>query len=197
MTRSEAKKLLAMLALAFDNETKPVVAELYVEGMLDLDVEPAARGVKRIIGTERFFPRLAQIREATFNEDRDGGNDSMEGAEAWSVVCKAISRVGMYRTPTFDDQIIAHCVECFGWQELCLSENAVADRARFIELYNQIVKRNERKETYQRAQLMGFHGGPLSLGRTGGMKRIGESHEGHGTAVRSMRQIGEGRRDDG
>lgn len=60
-----------------------------------------------------------------------------------------IRRYGSHRYPgidfAVDDPLLHSTIRAFGWLDLCQSTNPHADRARFIELYDELAK-GERKE---------------------------------------------------
>lgn len=156
MMASEAAKLVAMLVTAFPDGIRFLTSEqqddtrkLYRTMMLDLDYEIANTAITRIIATHKKWPSIAAIREAC-SRQLDGRDD--RGGEAWGKLLKLIGRYGMNRTPlpmalavpepdTFvvDDPVLWRVIDAFGWRELCSSENQTADRARVIELYEQLV----------------------------------------------------------
>lgn len=149
MTTDEAKMVLAVLSAAFpharaDDDTVLV----YCEALRDLDYSLAEQAARSLLLTaERFMPSPAEIRKRVV-ELRDGAVKS--GLEAWGVVRKAIGRFGIYRTPgvdfRFDDPIAALVVDSIGWRELCNGDidNQVADRARFVQAYDQIARDDAR-----------------------------------------------------
>lgn len=55
----------------------------------------------------------------------------------------------------FPDPLVGKLVRAFGWRDLCLSENAVADRARFIPAYEQ-EQRREREQARLTPALLEF-----------------------------------------
>lgn len=122
------------------------MAKIYAAGLMDLDFEAAKSAVIRIVHTAKFLPTVAEIREAAgireYGPRRSGG-------EAWGSVIRAIRERGRHKTPgvdfAFNDPITARIVKAFGWFDLCASDNAVADRARFIDAY-EAVERTERTE---------------------------------------------------
>jgi hypothetical protein len=140
----EAQKIVTMLVTAFpttlarlSEEQQRDTMRVYREMIKDVDAQLAGQAIRGLIATSRFLPTIAEIREACmiakYGRRRPGG-------DAWGDVVKALKRYGYTRTPgrdfTFDDQLVARAVGALGWAELCRSENAVADRARFIELYD-------------------------------------------------------------
>jgi hypothetical protein len=143
VTAVEAAKLVAAMIAAFPQaRVTPGTSPVYERMLADLDYVAAQAAVERLIATSRFMPTVAELRstvlDLTHGERRPGG-------EAWGDVLKAIGRVGKYRTPTFADQSVARAVTALGWENICDSDNQVADRARFIELYDQLAT-SERKE---------------------------------------------------
>ncbi len=46
----------------------------------------------------------------------------------------------------FPDPTTMRCVELMQWSKLCSSENEVADRARFVELYDKLAVQDRRKQ---------------------------------------------------
>jgi hypothetical protein len=149
MTDIEAKKLVATLLAAFPRDASflgpdqvRATAGAYQAGLQDLDSVQAAAAIRRLQATSERLPSIAAIRKAAL-EQAEGA--ARAGGEAWGDVTAAIRRYGSYRTPgkdfEFRDPLVARAVTALNWSDLCASENAVADRARFIELYEDLVDR--------------------------------------------------------
>ncbi len=137
MTELEAKKIVSVLLGAFPAArfTDDTVA-IYKRMLADLDYPTANTAVEHLLASAKFLPSIAEIREAAISL-RVG--DRRQGAEGWRDFLDAVGAVGSHRpAPTFDDSVVGQCVDALGWRELCLSENQVADRARFIELYDRL-----------------------------------------------------------
>lgn len=137
-------QLLAMLLANYAVETVNFTAAraaaleaAYTAGLRDLSTELLALVVDRAIKTLERLPTPAALRKLALELER---GPAKAGATAWGEVLKAIQRFGPYRTPRFDDPLVAQAVEAIGWQTLNQSDyrEAVADRARFIELYDQL-----------------------------------------------------------
>ena len=65
-------------------------------------------------------------------------------SEGWEKVSKAIGHYGMYQEAAAMesfDEVTREVVKRLGFQNICLSENIVADRARFAEIYQDIQRR--------------------------------------------------------
>ena len=145
MTPSERKKIQAVLMAAFPSA--PFVDELWERVIGDLDYTLVGAAIDRHVATNKWPPTPAEIREAALalviGETRAGGS-------AWGDAVKAIKRYGYMRTPgvdfTFDDPLVAETVSAMGWLDLCSSENQVADRARFTELYDHLAATRRRSQ---------------------------------------------------
>ena len=140
--KKEIGKVLAVLAAAFPNFTLTEERiRLFELTLADIPFEVLEAGALRYITDSRFPPTIAEIREASF-ELLGGERHRLSGEEAWGEVKRAMSSVGFYRTPEFSEPAIESAVAAVGgWKNLCLSEQAVADRARFIAAYGTISKR--------------------------------------------------------
>jgi len=91
----------------------------------------------------KWFPSVAEIREKARLLT---SQDALPAFQAWAIVQKAFSETRWGHSPEFNDPIIAEAVRCLGWNELCNSENQVADRAHFAKIYDQLVARRESDE---------------------------------------------------
>jgi hypothetical protein len=146
MNDIEAQKIVTMLVTAFpttlarlSEDQQRDTMRIYREMIKDVDARLAGQAVRGLISTCKFLPTIAEVREACmiakYGRRRPGG-------DAWGDVVKALKRYGYTRSPgrdfTFEDQLVARAVGALGWAELCKSDNAIADRARFIELYDHL-----------------------------------------------------------
>jgi hypothetical protein len=132
MTRDEVKQLVAMMAATWTRP--PVLAETvqaYCFALADLDHAAAKAAVLHLMQTARFFPTIAEIRDAAVRS-----RVSLPSPEAaWGIVHRAISKHGSYRLPIFDCEEIDGAVADIGWKAICLSENIASERARFIDAF--------------------------------------------------------------
>lgn len=101
--------------------------------------EAARAAVQRIIATAKFRPSIAELLSACVDVQFGAKRG---GLEAWDDVCKAIRKFGQYRVPKFEDDKARQAMEMIGgWRYVCLSENEMSDRARFIEAYDALADR--------------------------------------------------------
>lgn len=146
MNRSDAAKLVAVLVSAYPQQSARLDAQR-LDAMVssfaallgDLTYEQANGALTVLVQTRAWMPSVADLRAAVLELAR---GPVKTGAEAWGSVLRAIGREGYDRVPgrdfVFADPVTAQVVAALGWASLCNSENPTADRARFIEAYDQI-----------------------------------------------------------
>ncbi len=153
MNRQETAQILSVLFAAFPSarphqSKAEITLDVWTTALGDIAFDAARQVVQSLIETRTFMPAIAEIRSMASQLSR---GRVRSGAEAWPGVVSAMRQEGAYRTPgvefVFADPIAARCVQLMDWQALCLSENTVADRARFIELYDKLAAevRSERQ----------------------------------------------------
>lgn len=168
MKKSEAAKLVSVALVAYPaqggklSEAQQLqLVDVFADLLGDLTYEQCSAALRVLVQTKQWMPTVAEIR-ATVLELATGPGSA--GGDAWGQVLKAIHRYGAWRAPgsdfQFDDPITARCVESFGWRELCLSENATADRARFVDLYDKLAGDSRRQ---QQAPALAAGGKPNAL----------------------------------
>ncbi len=147
MTRTEAIRVVAVLLAAYPHaRIMDQTSSVYEDALVDLDYALVDRAVRALILTEKnFIPTIALIRERAI-EYRDGRK--RPGGDAWGDVRRAVGRFGRDRGQealrSFQDAIVARCVDSLGWRELCDSGAGDASwRARFIDLYDELASGDE------------------------------------------------------
>lgn len=166
------KQVLAMLSAEYPEHVNKLSAEqlrnlrdLYTMTLADIDDDDLRAAALRHVNESNWFPKISELRKAAA---RLANPAMLDPAEAWEQVVKAIpvygrsiAGLGGPGIPPFADPLTAKVVRQFGWNNLCLSENPVADRARFIEAYSRQAQR-----TQERAALpAGLQDGALSGAR--------------------------------
>jgi hypothetical protein len=144
MNRAEAKKLVG-IAVAFfpamqDKDMGPTV--IGWEAMLkDVPYKLAEMALKKVLSTAKFFPTIAEIREAV----AEITNPQMPSwTEAWGEVVQAVRQYGYMREKEALESLspaAAKVVRWFGWQEICRSEEPDVIRGQFRMAYEAQAKR--------------------------------------------------------
>ena len=143
MNELEFGKALAVLEDAYPRYTlEPRVVRTYYAILGDLDSDLLKAATLQIASEARpFFPAPGEIRQCAFDlVDRQAGIPT--AWDAWAEVSKRFGTHGHARLPEFSHPLIKSAVDGVGgWRELCMSTNAVADRARFAQAYETLAKR--------------------------------------------------------
>jgi hypothetical protein len=92
------------------------------------------------IAANKWWPSVAELRELARQLTRP---DRLSGIEAWGLVVAEIERTGSWGRPEFDDPNITKAVRTIGWSTICLGEHEASNRARFIECYEILTKRED------------------------------------------------------
>jgi hypothetical protein len=151
MTREETSRLVAVMLASVpnhrvDSRSVPDMINAYADLLSDLSYEQCNAAVRALLQTRTWLPSVADIRSTALELTR---GPVRAGGEAWGGVLNAMKYEGAYRTPgvefVFSDPVTARCVSALGWKELCLSENTIADRARFIDMYDGLAVQDRRE----------------------------------------------------
>ncbi len=132
--------VLTFLVSAYPRiEIKPANIKVYVTCLSDIPADVLKAAALAHVAKSPFFPAIAELRDAAAGLMERALNIP-NTYDAWDEVCRAITTHGHYRRPEFSHALIQKSVDaCGGWRALCMSENQIADRARFFQVY----------ETYQ------------------------------------------------
>lgn len=159
MDKKEFATFVAALRTYYPRETilpNQQAAELWYMELQDLSYNVAMMALREHVHTSKWSPSISELRERAATI-RDG--ETPDWGEAWATVQQAIRRKGMYReTEALEsmDEITRATVERLGFQNLCLSENAVADRARFKDIYEQVAQRKKRENQLPESLRLGI-----------------------------------------
>ena len=135
---TETVKLIGILTAVFPNHLSADGVRTYARLLGDVPIPVLQVAIEQCANDCKFFPSVAEIRDRVFKVTEHAQENA---AEAWESVMVAIKRYGFYRAPEFDNQITQRTVNAMDWQALCSSENAIADRAHFMKIYDQMAER--------------------------------------------------------
>lgn len=134
MNRKEVINLLGIATANFPSmqqrDMKPT-AVLWEKSLSDIPYDVAEKAVLKVLSTSKFFPTIAEIREAAVQLTQPRRLDAIE---AWELIVQAIRKYGVYREAAAlkslpDD--VAEMARRFTWWELCMNENPDTLRAQF------------------------------------------------------------------
>jgi hypothetical protein len=151
MTKQEFSLFASALRTYYPREKNLLPNEqaynLWYYQLQDLDYRLVEFALNKWVASNKWSPAISDIRELTA-ELANKTVDAEDWSDAWDAVMKAIKCIGQYRPEDAlksigeTSEIGRKVVERLGFRELCLSDNIVADRARFAELYKALATRH-------------------------------------------------------
>lgn len=119
--------------------------KVWYRALMDIDFFVVENAVWEHISTSIFPPSIAEIREKCAARLSPMVTD---WGEAWEEVQRAIQKYGRYQEEealSSMTRMTKAAVRRMGFQNLCGSENLVADRAHFQRMYEEMVKEEKRQ----------------------------------------------------
>lgn len=148
MTAEEFETIALAVKAAYPNSNvlpDKYAMKTWYRALGDLDFHVAENAVWEHISTSPFPPSIAEVREKYAARLLPAVPD---WGTAWEEVQRAIRRFGIYR----EDEAVASmgrmtaaAVRRMGFGNLCMSDNAVADRAHFQRIYEGMAKEEKRQ----------------------------------------------------
>jgi hypothetical protein len=140
MTKHEAAKLVAVLSAAYPRqEIEEATLAIYCEMLLDLDHAIAERGVKVLMANSRWFPTIAEIREAVLEQQ----SPLPSPAEAWELLDISWQVANARGLPdSFGDdvpRIVLRALKVVGGKQgYRFSDNVNALRSQFLRVSDEL-----------------------------------------------------------
>lgn len=120
---------------------------LWIQLLGDIDGDVLKAAALQHMAQSQWFPAVAELRQQA---GAIVAQPSSTAIEAWGEVTAAMASTRYYRYadgfhefPKFADPITQKVVDAMGWGNLCGSEDATADRARFLQGYEAVAKRTQ------------------------------------------------------
>jgi len=146
MNRKEIINLLGIATANFpnmQNKDMQPTAVLWEKSLSDIEYRVAEAALIKVLSTSRFFPTIADIREAVSQLTQPKVMDAMD---AWGLVGQAIKRYGYYNEGKAMEMLpedVRAMVKQFSWKELCHSENVDTLRAQWRMAWDTQSKRRK------------------------------------------------------
>ena len=121
--------------------------ELWFRQLQDIPYPVAEAVLNKWVATNKWSPSIADIREGVA-EIQKGGKEPDWG-DAWNQAMDAIRKFGSYDEPgalASLPTLTRETVRRLGYKSLCWSENQIADRANFRQVYEILAKRQTEME---------------------------------------------------
>ena len=145
MTRQEFWQFAAAIRTYYSRENilpNEQAMELWFRQLQDIPFPVAEAILSKWVATNKWSPSIADIRDGV--AEIQNGGPAPDWGEAWGQAMNAIRRFGSYD----EDGALAslppltrETVRRLGYKSLCWSENQVADRANFRQVYEILSKR--------------------------------------------------------
>ena len=117
--------------------------KIWYKLLQDIDYTVLNVAIQQYMMTNKFPPTIADLRELSTVMVKGKPKDWGKG---WEDVQYAIRQYGFYQEETAlrsMDEITRQAVKRLGWQQLCMSENPMTDRANFRMIHEEITKRQK------------------------------------------------------
>ena len=158
MTREETIQVLSILKAAYPKfysnltrEGAMQIIELWSVMFVNDDAEHVKTALYKHIATSAYPPAIADIRKAMlFVTD----SDETDIGDAWGEVMRAVRNFGyMSEAEALEslNSVTRKAVESMGYQNICMSENLMADRAHFFKIYETMEKREKENKLLPQA----------------------------------------------
>jgi hypothetical protein len=148
-TPNDIQQIINMLLAAFPNfKPTELTAEVYYQTLGDIASDELKAAVLHCVtqSGRAFAPSIGEIRGAVA-ELRSFAANVPSSFQAWQEVQQQILiNGGDYGKPEWSSPLVEEAVKRMGWRNLRMSEDQTADRARFLQCYEQIVDRATKRE---------------------------------------------------
>lgn len=145
MNKADITKLIALCSINYKNfpevGKEEMLIELWNNMLEDVPYELGEVAIKKYISESVYPPTIADIRQRVADISKPRVTPSIE---AWGNVTKVIRKYGSYneaKALAELDDLTRKTVEYFGYRDLCISENGMADRAHFLKTYETMAER--------------------------------------------------------
>lgn len=148
MTKQEFSKIAMAIKTYYPNAQilpNNAAMELWYQQLQDISYKVCTLAVNRWVAINKWPPTIADIREYA----ADIGRRNPDWSEAWEELMRNIQVYGFYRVEEGKkslSELTREVVDRLGYIHLCNSENIVADRAAFRDIYTGIAKRAEQEK---------------------------------------------------
>ncbi len=144
-------QIINMLEVAFPNfhpKDVKLTKEVYWQTLRDIPSDELKAAVLHCASENgrAFAPTIGEIRGAVA-ELRMASLNVPSSYAAWQEVCTQMSiNGGDFGMPVWSHPLVERVVKQLGWRNLRMSEDQTADRARFVQAYEQLLARATTEE---------------------------------------------------
>jgi len=149
-SEQDIKEIVAIIGAAYPNFTPTAhTVEIYYQTLKDIESDELRIAVLHCVSEagRKFAPSVGEIRGA-ISELRQAVRNIPDAYQAWQEVWKGITTTGSWGEPKWSNPLIEKAVDSLNWRNLCMSENSISDRARFVEAYDGFLARAQREDMF-------------------------------------------------
>lgn len=136
--------VLHLLAATYGHAFGKDQTRAYIATLADIEADLLKAAALRFIENNTYprIPTPGELRQYAA-EIVTRAQGLPPATEAWGEVAHQLRYVGSWGVPSWTTPLIGQAVaDAGGWMHLCMSDNAAADRARFIAAYDERLKRH-------------------------------------------------------
>ncbi len=145
---NDIRQIINMFVAAFPNfKPSELTPEVYMQTLGDIPTEELKAAVLHCLSESgrAFAPSIGEIRGAV-SELRSYAANVPSPFQAWQEVLQQMNENGGdFGNPVWSHPLIERAVRAIGWRNLRMSENPIADRARFLQCFEQLQERAARE----------------------------------------------------
>lgn len=182
MTRQEFAQIVLAITTFYPTENalnSEQSVKLWFEMLKDLDYQDLTIALQKHVTTKRYFPSIAELREACVSVQK---GEIATWSEGWAELVDAIRYYGYMREIeglNSLSEITRRVAQRLRWADLCKSENVMNDRANFRMAYEQEVRKyKERQQLSPKVRELIDLATARSKGGQNGQERIEEKGTG-------------------
>jgi hypothetical protein len=142
-TMTPHQQAVALVAAAYPTPAwAPATLRAYAKMLEDIDAALLQSVVEAWLRTKAERPSIADLRRAAAAKQAAASpSPYLDPDQAWAHVEWALIHIGSYDRFPDTHPLVAETVKAMGWMRLCRSDNGVADRAHFLQLYRARLER--------------------------------------------------------
>lgn len=146
MTREEFAKFAMFIKTVYPRENvlpNEAAMEIWFRMLKHIPFETAMTAIEKWTVDNKWPPTIAEI---ISKADEITTGELPGWQEAWLEVNRAIGKYGYMEEKnalSSMSELTRKCVEYIGWKNICMSENAVAERANFRNCYETVLRRDK------------------------------------------------------
>ena len=145
----DVAQIVAVISAAYPNfKVSEMTVEVYYQTLNDIPSDLLKAATLQAISEagRQFAPSVGEIRGAVGEIKRSIVNIP-SSYQAWQEVqTQIVDNGGDYGNPVWSHPLVEQTVNAIGWRNLRMSENQTADRARYLQAYEQLSDRLSREE---------------------------------------------------